>query len=134
MLVEEKWEFPNDQWIAGDVKSISLHANDTLQKFKLDIRLKHDTDYSFQNLYIRTKTKYPSSKEVFSVTSLELANANGSWSGDCNKGTCRIELPLQQKFSFPEPGDYTWSIEPYMRTDTLSGIKSLTVSCQKAAK
>jgi len=134
VLVAEKWEFTDDQWLAGDVKTIEITAPDTSQAFKLDVLLKHDKEYAFQNLYIKTNTKYPSGKVVSSVTSFELSDKDGTWSGDCSGRTCSIELPLQKHFTFPEPGVYTWSIEPYMRIDTIEGIQSLTVLCSKATQ
>jgi hypothetical protein len=79
-------------------------------------------------------TTFPSGKEVSSITSLELANIDGTWAGDCRGKTCSISLPLQQKFTFPEIGKYKWSIEPYMRMDTVPGIKTLTVTCRKILK
>lgn len=134
MLVAEKWEFSDSQWMVGDVKSMEIAAPDTSQAFKLDVLLKHDREYAFQNLYIKTNTTYPSGKVVSSVTSLELSDKVGNWSGDCTGQTCSIELPLQRHFTFPEPGVYTWTIEPYMRIDTIDGIQSLTVLCSKATQ
>ena len=63
-LVEEKWEFDEDRWVTGDAKSIEITAPDTQQAFKLDIVLEHNTEYDFQNLYVKTNTKYPSGKIV----------------------------------------------------------------------
>lgn len=133
MLVNDQWEFPDNKWITGDVKTIRIPSEDTIQAYQLDVIVKHSDEYAFQNLYIRILTTYPSGKEISSVTSLELADTNGSWSGDCSSSSCIIELPLQQRFTFPEKGEYKWSIEPYMRMDTIEGIKSLTVLCRKAA-
>lgn len=128
-LVRESWSFADEQWLSGDAKTLSMTVDDTTKAYRIDLDLKHTTDYGFQNLYVRTVTTYPSGKTVSSVTSLELAEKSGEWSGDCGGSTCTISLPLQAKFTFPETGTYAWSIEPYMRTDTVSGIRRLTVTC-----
>lgn len=133
VIISEKWEFDNDRWLHGDQKKMIISAPDTTEEYKLEIRLRHAADYGYQNLYIKTNTVYPSGKEVTSVTSLELAGADGAWSGDCSN-TCTIELPLQKSFKFPEYGDYAWSIGPYMRVDTITGIRSLNVICRKVIK
>jgi len=131
ILVEEKFEFPNSQWIHGDAKSLNIEASDTSDVFDMEIEVNHSKNYSHQNLYVRLSTIFPSGKADTSVTSLELANPNGSWAGNCNSEECSLVLPLQTRFTFPERGTYQWQIEPYMRTDTIEGIQSITVRCKK---
>lgn len=131
VLVTEKWEWKDQQWIAGDKKSFVMESTDTSIVYQMDIRVSHEEDYRFQNLYIRTLTTYPSGKEVASITSLELINDDGSWAGDKGEGGRTVDIPLQQRFTFPETGSFTWSVEPYMRMDTIQGIKSLKVTCSK---
>lgn len=106
-------------------------APDTIQAYLMDIRIEHSVQYPFQNAYIRLVTTFPSGKEVKSVSSLELANPDGSWAGECSGKTCLVTLPLQRGFTFPEIGEYTLKIEPYMRMDTIDGLKRLTVTCRK---
>lgn len=131
VLVTEKWEWKEQTWVRGDSKEMTLEAIDTSTVYRMDLTVEHADTYPWQNLYVRTLTRFPSGKEVTSVTSLELSQPGGLWAGDCSGSTCRITLPLQQRFTFPETGLFTWSIEPYMRTDTVSGIKSLTVTCTR---
>ncbi len=113
---------------------MNLQAPDTTQAYLMDIRIEHSMAYPFQNIYIRLLTTFPSGKEVISVTSLELANPDGSWAGECGSKTCSMTLPLQQGFTFPEIGEYKLRIEPYMRIDTIDGIKRMTVTCRKRAE
>ncbi len=134
VLTSQQWKWPDHQWVNGDVKSMSLEAMDTTTRYAMDLDLAWDKTYGYQNLYIRTKTIFPSGKEVTSVTSLELEEANGTWAGKCSGGTCSLSFPLQKVFTFPEIGAYSWSIEPYMRVDTVLGIKSLRVTCRKLKK
>ena len=131
VLVSEKWTWDNHQWITGDKKSFVMQATDTSTVYQMDIVLDHEETYGYQNLYVRTSTIFPSGKEVNSVTSLELINPDGSWSGDKGENCCKVDIPLQQKFTFPEVGAYTWSVEPYMRVDTINGINSLKITCRK---
>lgn len=108
-----------------------MEATDTSTVYQMDIQVSHDEKYGFQNLYIKTLTTYPSGKEVASITSLELINDDGSWAGDKGEGGRKVDIPLQQRFTFPEVGKYTWTVEPYMRVDTIPGINSLEVTCSK---
>jgi len=131
VLLSEKWKWEDQQWVTGDKKSFVMEAKDTATVYQMDIQINHEETYKYQNLYIRTLTKYPSGKEVSSVTSLELINQDGSWAGDMGENCCKVDIPLQQRFTFPEIGSYTWTVEPYMRTDTVQGINSLKVTCRK---
>lgn len=131
VLVSEKWDWKDHHWLSADRKSIVMEAVDTTTVYQMDVDLVHAESYGFQNLYIQVSTTYPSGKEITSVTSLELINADGSWAGDCSGKSCSITLPLQRRFTFPETGKYTWSVEPFMRMDTVQGINSLRVTCRK---
>lgn len=131
MIVKAEFELLHDQWLAGDIKTMTFEAPDTTEGYLLELKVTHANDYLFQNFYVRTTTSFPSGKEVVSVTSLELANADGTWTGDCSGKKCSISLPLQTGFSFPEVGTYKWQIEPWMRSDTTRGIKSIEVIFKK---
>lgn len=108
-----------------------MEAIDTTTIYQMDLQISHEETYGFENLYIRTLTTYPSGKEVSSITSLELINPDGSWAGDKGGGGRIVDIPLQQRFTFPETGSYTWQVEPYMRMDTVMGINSVKVTCRK---
>jgi gliding motility-associated lipoprotein GldH len=132
VLSSATWTMENQQWIASDHNSFLLEAVDTITVYTMEIELNHDAKYPYQNLYIKTTTTFPSGKEVASVTSIELLKKDGSWAGDCSGKSCTLSLPLQQRFTFPEIGSYSWSVEPYMRKDTVEGLNSFKVVCRKA--
>lgn len=134
VLVSQKWKWDDHQWITGDKKSFVIQAADTTTVYQMDIQVSHEETYGYQNLYVRTMTTFPSGKEVSSVTSLELINPDGSWTGDMGESCCKVDIPLQQGFRFPEVGTYTWTIEPFMRIDTIKGINSLKVTCREFKK
>jgi gliding motility-associated lipoprotein GldH len=134
VLSSAHWKLAHQRWITGDDKSMKIIAPDTTQAYMMDIRIEHTESYAFQNLYIRLLTTFPSGKQVQSVTSLELTNPDGSWAGKCGGKMCSVTLPLQPGFTFPEIGEYKLTIQPYMRLDTLDGLKRMTVTCRKRVK
>lgn len=131
VLSSAEWSMDNQQWISDDQKTFTLEAVDTTTVYAMDITLKHDVTYPYQNLYIKTQTTFPSGKQVESVTSIDLVNQDGSWAGNCSGQSCSISLPLQQRFTFPEVGTYTWAVDQYMRKDTIDGVKSFKAVCRK---
>lgn len=122
ILNSAKWQMEHNSWVSGDQKSFILEAEDTSKVYAMEITLAHDVAYPYQNLYIKTNTVFPSGKEVESMTSIELMRNDGAWAGDCRGQRCEITMPLQERFTFPEIGTYTWSVEPYMRIDTVPGV------------
>lgn len=131
VMTSETFEFPEGYWLNETPQSLQFDATDTTQEYSLTLSLIHTTDYPFRNLYVKTKTIFPSGREIVSVSSLELTNENGRWSGDCSNKKCDLELPLQKRFTFPEIGVYTWMIEPYMRMDTVHEVEKLKVVCRE---
>ena len=134
VLASAEWDFAGQQWINGDNKVMTITAPDSTQAYLMDIRIDHSVKYKYQNLYIRLLTTFPSGKKISSVTSLELANPDGTWAGKCSGKTCSVTLPLQRGFTFPELGEYQLTVEPYMRTDTIDGLKQMSVTCRKRAE
>lgn len=131
VMVSQKWKWKDKAWVQGDKKTIQLEATDTSKIYQMDIQVSHEETYAFQNLYVRTTTVFPSGKNVTSVTSLELLDEQGYWAGDYGENCCKVRIPLQRKFTFPELGMYSWTIEPYMRVDTVKGIEALQVICKE---
>ena len=131
VIASAKWSWKDHNWITGDAKTLQIQTEDTTNFYQLDLKISHEETYAFQNLYVRTTTTYPSGKEVTSITSLELIDDRGRWAGDYGENCCKLTLPLQQKFTFPEIGGYSWRIEPYMRVDTVKGINGLKITCKK---
>lgn len=134
VIAHAKWKMNHREWIVGDNKTMNIAATDTTQAYVMDIHIDHSKKYKYQNLYIRLLTTFPSGKKISSVTSLELTNPDGSWSGDCSRSNCSVTLPLQPGFTFPELGKYQLTIEPYMRVDTIMGIKRISLVCRKFEK
>lgn len=131
ILAEAGWKFGSHGWVQGDVKSFEMSAEDTTTRYSMDVDLDWLTTYPYENIYVKISTTYPSGKEVSSVVSFEMAESDGSWSGDCSGDHCTLHYTIQDGFTFPEKGTYQWSIEPYMRIDTLAAIRSLEVTCLK---
>lgn len=132
-LVEEKFEFSDEVWLNGEKRTVTFEAPDTSTIYDMEVELQHASDYGYQNLYVLISTTFPSGKQDSSITSLELSETGAGWSGDCAGGQCSVTLPLLRTFTFPEKGTYTWSIEPYMRMDTIKGIHELKIALKESS-
>ncbi len=135
-VYQEEHTIPNSQWTYADTLDYAVRIDDTTTIYNLYLQLEHTTAYGFQNLYIRIHTRFPDGQRPVKVVSLELADKAGVWAGDCNSKRCTLRIPIQENAYFNKPGDYLFTIEQYMRQDSLPGVESLAflVEEKKQAK
>ena len=124
-LVKESQSVNNGVWTYADSLQFTVAIEDTSRLYDISLLVKHDKSYAFQNLYVKVHTRFPNGKILSPSLSLELADKSGDWLGKCSGNTCRIEIPIQQNAYFDEKGDYIFTLEQYMRTDSLPGVRSL---------
>ena len=117
-----------DGWHDGEQLSINFNSTDSSQVYDLVLDVKHSTEYAFQNLYIKVTNDLPDGSGNERIVSLELADKKGKWEGKCSGKKCTAEIPLQERFYFPQVGDYTITVEPYMRTEVVEQLISVQLS------
>lgn len=115
----------NGFWTYENPAQFSFSVQDTSILYRLALNIEHGDDYPYENLYVKIHTEYPDQSTKADVVSLELADHSGLWNGACRRNTCRVNIPLQEKTYFSDPGDYTLQLEQYMREDSIPGIRSL---------
>ncbi len=126
-LIKETRELEGETWGYADSLSFQAAIRDTVQLYDISLVVKHRTNYSFQNLYLRIHTSFPDGKELTQVLSLELANKAGQWQGSCRGDYCTLEVPIQLNAFFNQTGVHTFTLEQYMRADDLPGIAALGI-------
>jgi gliding motility-associated lipoprotein GldH len=133
-LYEKDISLSNNTWTYDSQLDFPFEVTDTksLQNLYLDIT--HSTEFKTQNLYVKFHTKSPSGKVISDVVSLELAEKNGVWFGNCGGEWCDLRIPIQSGAYFEELGTYTLSIEQYTRTEALKGVKSIGFRVEKTER
>lgn len=124
----------NSTWAYDNQLEFPFEVTDTKALQNLYLDLTHSTEFKTQNLYVKFHTKSPSGKIVSDIVSLELAEKNGIWFGDCGSTWCDLRIPIQSDAYFEETGTYTLSVEQYTRTETLKGLKSIGFRVEKTDK
>lgn len=130
LISEEKHLMDKDPWSFNEFVDFSLEVQDTTIQYDLILEVQHHPDFSFQNFYTKVYTIFPSSKEVASQVSLQIADNMGTWLGKCNSSSCRVELLLQERFRFKEIGKHQIKIENYSREE-LSKLQAFTLKLYK---
>ena len=125
VLFENPVTIPETGWTYADSVDLSFEIKDTARVYDIFLEVDHLDAYGFQNLYVKTRTVFPSGKTDLQVLSLELADKIGFWLGKCSGGNCHLSIPIQQQIFFPETGKYTFHLEQNMRQSPIAGISKI---------
>jgi gliding motility-associated lipoprotein GldH len=109
-------------WNYSDTISFMIDAQDTTKYYDLVLKVKHTEEFSFQNLYVRSTTEFPSGERIQDPISLNLGNLAGQWNGKCSGKTCTAPILLQSKFRFLELGEHTITFEQFSRKERIKGV------------
>ena len=130
-IFEEDKTIAGGAWTYADSLSFDFNIADTTKVYSLYLELDHSTEYRFQNLYVKVKTKFPNGKEIAQPLSLELANKFGQWLGDCGSENCEIIVPIQEQVYFQQSGDYKIVLEQFMREDPMQGLNKFGLKIEE---
>lgn len=127
-LYYERFEIQDKTWLYADSLSFEANMVDTQAIYSLYLEIEHADNFAFQNLYTRIHTTFPNGKKLVQNASLQLADPfTGIWLGQCRSAACKIQVPIQEKAYFNQPGVYYFRIEQYMRLDSLQGIQAIAL-------
>lgn len=124
VLVDEEKALSASGWAAGDTLTWSFDIPDTMAIYRLLLTVDHQRDYRYQNCYVRFHTGFPDGTSTQQIVSLDLQSPSGLWHGDCGRSRCQLTIPIQEKAYFRTPGLHTLKLEPWMRMDTITGIRA----------
>ena len=124
-VFQKEYPIADAKWSYSDTLDFDLTIEDTTDIYNIYLDITHTVDYSKQNLYALVYTKFPSGERLKEQVSLELANKLGLWNGDCKGESCTVRIPLQVGAYFNKKGNYTFTIEQFMRINPLEGIQKI---------
>lgn len=125
-LYRHTYKIPATGWTYADSLTFPFVIEDTLGIYDLELDLDHTAEFPFQNLYVRLHTTFPSGQRLTELVSLELADQAGNWLGDCGRTSCQLHIPIQSGAYFNQAGAYQFTLEPFLRRDSLPGITAVT--------
>ncbi len=131
-VYNETLEIPGGVWNYPNVLQFDFEIRDTLSVYNLDLEIEHSPDFSYQNLYSRIFTGFPSGERLEKILSLELADKTGKWQGKCSSNHCKLNIPIQENAYFNQVGKYSLALEQYMRQDSLPGVFAVSLIIRKS--
>lgn len=136
-LYEKSVSIPGHSWISSYKPSFTFTIKDTTSPYQLFFILRHNDQYSFNNIYINLYVKQPGqdSAKAFRCD-LRLATDADGWlaSGMDDIYEHRIDLNkylIENDISLRKKGDYTFSIEQIMRENPLNNVLNAGLRIEK---
>ena len=111
--------FENQTWNADSIIIWNYSVIDTISQNQLVIKVRHTTDYEFQNLFLFVKAEKTDTLELL------LANKEGKWLGKGVGDVREVEFVYAKDKVFAEKGEFTFEIEQAVRYGELEKIQHL---------
>lgn len=127
----ELYELNSERWTSEEVVTFAPTIEDTTAVYELQLIIDHLTDYRYENIYFKIKTKFPDREDREENLSVNLATSTGAWVGKCSGEQCQCKIYLLENFKFPALGDYIFEISQYTRDENLAGLNSLEMQLFK---
>jgi gliding motility-associated lipoprotein GldH len=126
-LFEKKYDLKSEQWTYSDSLNFAFNITDTMAIYDIVLSVKHTPQYAFQNMYTNIYTQFPTGERVKQLLNIDLADNTGKWEGKCSGSECVFEIPIQPNAFFNQTGQHVITLEQYMRSEALSGIKNIAL-------
>ncbi len=119
IIFEDYSAFKNQTWNADSSVVFNYFIADTICKNKIVIKVRHTTDYEFQNLFLFVKAEKTDTIEIL------LANKEGMWLGKGIGDVREVEFEYASNIVFDKKGNLIIEIEQAMRYGKLDKIQDL---------
>lgn len=120
------FELEEGVWTYNQPFINEFEVRDTASTYNLILDIRHDREYSFQNIYMQISTHFPGDTAVTDLLTVDMADRAGKWNGNCSGTTCDLRVYLQQKISFRELGTHRVVFEQFTRNEQLEGIEKMS--------
>lgn len=118
-------DIENGSWTYSDTLAYEVQIQDTTARYDIGLRIKHNVEYAFQNLYVQIYTGFPDGKMISKTLPIDFADHTGQWYGDCTGKYCVLHVILQERAIFNQIGTHHFKIVQYMRENPVNGIEAI---------
>ncbi|WP_345237774.1 gliding motility lipoprotein GldH [Hymenobacter saemangeumensis] len=132
-VFEKNTDFENYSWDVQQKPAFTFAIDDTTARYDVYFNVRNASAYGFYNLYVKhtlTGPKGPVGRPLLHHMILmdpKTGEPLGSGTGDIYDHQIRALRQLR----FPQAGNYTLTLEQYMRQDQLPGLMAIGVRVQK---
>lgn len=133
MIFDQKESIP-DPWLYNKNINFDVDVSDETKQYDLVLFLTHSDIFSYENLYLNTTTIFPDGTKTTNPVSIQLADNNGEWIGDCSGNNCLITIEMLSSAYFKFRGKYSIVFNQYSRKDSLEGISAIELKVIESQK
>mgnify|MGYP000465822827 CR=1 FL=1 len=131
-LIDEYMDIPEKSWDQNDTYRFQFEVDDTSAMYDMLIKLRHNNDYNYSNIYFFVKVRSPEGFVQSDTIQYLLAAPEGKWLGD-GIGELKTNLFLYgDHVRFPKEGTYTFEISQGMREEKLLGFEDIGLRVAKS--
>ncbi|MEM1134690.1 MAG: gliding motility lipoprotein GldH [Bacteroidota bacterium] len=131
-LINQYEGVPQLNWEKNYIPSYTLNIEDAAAKYKVMIGLRHISEISYGEVLVNLKMTIPSGEVIETPYILELRDkTSGELKGSAMGDITDIEVAVEENFTFPESGEYKFSISHQMEQETLSGVMEVGLVVDK---
>ncbi len=132
-VFEENTDFPNNSWDVQRKPAFTFAIADTAARYDVYFDVRNASVYPFYNLYVKATLTGPAGPvgapllHQMLLMDPKTGEPRGSGTGDIYDHQV-LALPRQR---FARPGNYTLTLEQFMRQDQLPGLMAVGVRVAK---
>jgi len=133
-IYEKNIDFEKKSWLVKDIPEFNFEVVDPTVPYNIYYNVRNTLNYPYQNLYV-TYYLEDSTGNVLSTSLQNLVLFDKKTGAPFGKGLGDIfdhQIPALSNYKFEEAGLYSFRVEQFMRTDTLSELLSVGIRVEKA--
>ncbi|MDR0796848.1 MAG: gliding motility lipoprotein GldH [Tannerella sp.] len=126
----EKYQTVENPWPKNSEYFFTCDIEDLTPSYDISIVIRNNNFYPYQNLWLFYAEKQPGGTIVHDTIECMLADDHGKWIGS-GISIYHLSIPAKTRYSFPQKGQYTFTIRQGMREDLLKGIEQIGIRIEK---
>ena len=133
-VYQNQVDLKNRAWLFSEKPTFTFTIDDTSAGYDLFLLVRNEIDYPNANLYFNFHLQNPKGVTLEKKLQSEFLfeKKTGKPFGKSGLGDIYDHaFPALRNYHFPSPGNYTFTVEQFMRTDTLRGILSIGLLVDK---
>jgi len=119
-------------WPKNKIFRFEYLSNDTITPKNVNIDLRHNDLYPYNNIYLFVTTIAPDGKRLTDTVEFTLADNKGKWTGSGIGNICDLSLIFRENVRFGQLGKYVFYIQHGMRESTLKNITDVGIRIENA--
>lgn len=125
--IEVHQAFPENMWDRFEIIELEAIIDQINIDYDLYLRIKHDSSYPFDSLYINLITYLPSGEIRVNEYTFDMKDKNGAFLTELSGGIGEQLFLLRESFKFHEPGILKVEIECLIPRPEINGVQSIGI-------